>query len=93
MNFENKLRTDTTYVLDFIKKHPMKEHIISMYRKGPPEGKGFMWVSEDGSDSLWTPKECEALKIMKRLILCLEWESSGYGFFQRNIQRCIRDWK
>ena len=82
--FEQKLPTDLKFVINFIMEHPLKNEIINMYQKGPPPDRGFLWTR--GTDSWWTPEEGEALEIMRTQVLRLEWESSGYGFFQRKVQ-------
>tara|TARA_Y100000591_G_C21496181_1_gene527611 strand:+ start:348 stop:626 length:279 start_codon:yes stop_codon:yes gene_type:complete len=87
MDLKSKLENDLNIVMHFISEHPLKNDIISMYEKGPPVDRGFMWTR--GTDSWWTPEEGAALEIMRSVVLRLEWESSGYGIFQRQIQNNI----
>ena len=84
---EAKLSNDANKISNFINSHPKKKDFISMFTKGPPDDKGFMWCSkESGNDSHWNYEEATALKELTNLVLNLGWDSSGFGIMMRNIQ-------
>ena len=45
---ENQLNNDLTNCMEAINNHAQKDNIISMFIKGPPKNKGFMWCSKEG---------------------------------------------
>lgn len=84
---EAKFSKDINRISNFINSHPKKKDFISIFTKGPPADKGFMWGSiGDGNDSYWSYEEATALKDLTNLVLDLGWDSSGYGIMMRNIQ-------
>lgn len=91
-DIETKKNIDIEFFLNEIDNHQNKEHIISMFIKGPPPNKGFMWCeSSGGPDCHWTEKEAEGLKYVGNLVLDKDWDSSGYGFMMRFIQTKIKE--
>ena len=80
-------QSDSQLIIDIIATHPCKDAIISMFKKGPPKGAGFMWCDE--KDSYWTENEREGLKIATHLVLSNGYESSGYGCMMRELQKKI----
>ena len=81
--------------IDFITSHDDHEHIVSMYKKGPPAECGFMWYPtgwDEHCPSNWfTEEQRAALETMKTWVLEKGWDSSGYGFMQRHIQNKVRE--
>ena len=91
-SIEEKINIDIEFFLNEINQHQNKEHIISMFIKGPPENKGFMWCeSNGGPDCHWTEKESQGLKYVGNLVLDKGWDSSGYGCMMRFIQKKIEE--
>ena len=89
-DIETKKNIDIEFFLNQIDNHQNKEHIISMFMKGPPPNKGFMWCENTGGpDCHWTQKEAQGLKYVENLVLSRDWDSSGYGFMMRFIQSRI----
>ena len=89
-DIETKKNIDIEFFLNEIDNHQNKEHIISMFMKGPPPNKGFMWCENNGGpDCHWTQKEAQGLKYVENLVLSRDWDSSGYGFMMRFIQSRI----
>ena len=85
---ESKADEDCSTIIQFINNHPIKQDIISMYHKGPPKNEGFMWCSRE--EGHWTKRESDAFKIMEQIILKYGWDSSGYGYMQRQIQSMVK---
>ena len=83
--FQRKLYRDSKELLEFIKKSPLRNNIIQMYRKGPLSDRGFMWTP----DEYWTDDERLGLKCIDKEIFRLEWESSGYGIMHRRLQKMV----
>ena len=91
-DIETKKNIDIEFFLNEIDNHQNKEHIISMFMKGPPPNKGFMWCeSSGGPDCHWTLEEAQGLKYVENLVLDKGWDSSGYGFMMRFIQSRIKE--
>ena len=83
--FQRKLYRDSNDLLEFIKKSPLRDNIIKMYRKGPSSDRGFMWTP----DEHWTENELLGLKCIDKEIFRLEWESSGYGIMHRRLEKMV----
>ena len=81
---DSKLNIDTTDIINIIENHSNKHGILSMFKKGPLEDKGFMWSNEQ--DEHWTTEESNGLKYITELVLERDWDSSGYGIMMRNLQ-------
>jgi hypothetical protein len=91
MSMEAKSRKDLNTIVDKINNHVNKQGIISMFIKGPPENDGFMWCGRKGGPGCWWNKEeAEGLKFISNLVLELGWDSSGYGFMMRFVQKEIK---
>jgi hypothetical protein len=91
-DIETKKNIDIEFFLNEIDNYDNKEHIISMFKKGPPKNKGFMWCESNGGPYChWTEKEAKGLKYVGNLVLDKGWDSSGYGFMMRFIQQKIRE--
>ena len=91
-DIETKKNIDIEFFLNEINNHQNKEHIHSMFMKGPPPNKGFMWCeSSGGPDCHWTLEEAQGLKFIERLVLDKGWDSSGYGYMMRVIQLKIEE--
>ena len=73
--------SDCKKALTFIEEHELRDKIISMYIKGPPEDKGFSWWQND------TPEYIA----MHGFILAMDYDSSAYAVMHRKIQESIRD--
>tara|TARA_Y100000389_G_C17181504_1_gene374212 strand:+ start:152 stop:418 length:267 start_codon:yes stop_codon:yes gene_type:complete len=84
MDFE----TDSNELIDIIAKHQYKDAIMSMFRKGPPPGEGFMWCDEEDT-SYWSNNEIIGLMSVKSLVLSKNYESSGYGLMMRYLQKKV----
>ena len=82
---EIKLANDYNKLLSEIENHTSKNDIISMFKKGPPANKGFMWSLND--TTYWTESELKALKLVSTMILNLQWESSGLALMLRKLQK------
>ena len=91
MSMEAKSRKDLNTIVDKINNHVNKQGIISMFIKGPPENDGFMWCGRKGGPGCWWNKEeGEGLEFISNLVLDLGWDSSGYGFMMRFVQKEIK---
>ena len=86
-----KADKDLITIVDKINNHENKQGIISMFIKGPPEDEGFIWCEKEGGPGCWWNKEeADGLKFVGDLVLDLGWDSSGYGFMMRFVQREIK---
>jgi hypothetical protein len=79
------MTTDTIQMLQTIETHPNRSGIFSMFKKGPPIGKGFMWGSHKDM-VYWTEDESNGLKYVSDMVLDKGWDSSGFGIMMRNLQ-------
>ena len=78
----------TAELVDAIVAHQNKHGIVSMFKKGHPIGKGFMWCDEN-DNTHWTEEESNGLAIVRDMVLNKGWESSGYAIMMRNLQNEI----
>lgn len=86
-----KADKDLITIVDTINNHENKQGIISMFIKGPPEDEGFIWCEKEGGPGCWWNKEeADGLKFVGDLVLYLGWDSSGYGFMMRFVEREIK---
>jgi len=91
MSMQAKADKDLITIVDKINNHENKQGIISMFIKGPPEDDGFIWCEKEGGPGCWWNKEeADGLKFVGDLVLDLGWDSSGYGFMMRFVQREIK---
>ena len=65
---------DVQNVVQWVLAHEKKTDIISVYTKGPPKDKGFMW---------WDDPIAE---MVGQKILHMGYDSSAYGIMQRKVQ-------
>lgn len=86
---DTKMKTDVLDIIKTIYTNENKLGILSMFKKGPPKDKGFMWCNND--DIYWTEYESKGLEFVKDLVLQKGWDSSGYGIMMRNIQNDINN--
>lgn len=90
-NWKQKEHSDANFITRQIYLHSNKDSIISMFVKGPPENKGFMWCGcEGGPGKYWTSEEAHGLKYVSNLVLDRGWDSSGFGFMMRVVQDKIK---
>lgn len=78
------IEADMYSILQEINTHKNKSVIMSLFTKGPPANKGFMWSIDD--TFYWTKEEFTALKDISEIVLNKGYESSGYGIMMRKIQ-------
>lgn len=87
---EEKAQQDLNFIIKYINNHENKQGIISMFMKGPPKDKGYMWCcTQGGPEYYWNYEEADGLKEIRNLVLNNGWDSSGYGFMMRKIQKEI----
>lgn len=84
---ERKTQIDLDALICFINTHEKCNNIKKMFKKGPDPKYGFMWTD----NNWWTDEESNALRIISNKVLSLDWDSSGYGFMMRLVQRTILD--
>lgn len=91
MSMQTKADNDLITIVNKINNHENKQGIISMFIKGPRENEGFMWCeNKGGPGSWWSKEEADGLKFVSNLVLDLGWDSSGYGYMMRIVQREIK---
>ena len=78
---------NTEKALSFIDAHEQRAQIIAMYNTGPPVAKGFMWCS--AAD--FPAPQGQAFDLMKVFVLDAGYDSSGYAFMHRAIQKALKD--
>lgn len=84
----DNLNNELMIFINEINKNSNKNGIISMFKKGPPKDRGFMFC--DSNDNIyWTKEESDGLKTVSDMVLNRGWDSSGYGIMMRNIQHEI----
>ena len=83
---EQKKQTDLKNIINFIENHSNRDDFYNLFLKGPDPECGFMWTSTEW----WTPQQLNALNIINKKVLDLEWDSSGYGIMMRAIQHKIK---
>ena len=76
---------DALPALEFIRTHPLKDQIIEMYKRGPPEDTGFMWLRE----GWFTKEQQQGFQVMRAWVLDHGYDSSAYGFMHRAIQHAL----
>ena len=85
---ETTMNETIAELVDAIVAHQNKHGIVSMFKKGPPIGKGFMWCDEN-DNTYWTEEESNGLAVVRDMVLNKGWESSGYAIMMRNLQNEI----
>ena len=80
MSVKEKLEADLKTTIDYINNHKEKDAIIDWFVVGPPASTGFSYCSYD----------TQFKKDMRKLVLDMGWDSSGFGIFMRNIQVVLR---
>lgn len=71
---------DTQTALKFIAGHPLREEIIALFKAGPPENRGWMFLSN----------ESPAFRAIENKVLDLGYDSSGYAIMMRRIEAAIK---
>lgn len=71
---------DTQTALKFIADHPLREEIIALFKAGPPENRGWMFLSN----------ESPAFRAIENKVLDLGYDSSGYAIMMRRIEAAIK---
>lgn len=89
MSLNDKLIEDTAEIIDFVCKHPQKQGILALFKKGPPQDMGFMWC--DDKSSYWSDDEACGLRVIQEVVWKRGWESSGFGIMMRNLQHEINN--
>lgn len=84
-NMQAIMDNDVRRAVQFIRTHQQKDNIIDMYRRGPPEDTGFMWLQ----DGWFTPKQQQGFQVMKLWILAHDYDSSAYAYMHRAIQHAL----
>ena len=83
-NLDQKMDTDYSNLMTKIENNSLKNSIISLFQKGPPENKGFTFCSKEVG--YWTEEESKALKTVIHWVLDLGWDSSGCSLMLRKLQ-------
>ena len=83
-SLDQKMDTDYSNLMTKIENNSLKNGIISMFQKGPPEDTGFTFCSKEVG--YWTEEESKALKTVINWVLDLGWDSSGCSFMLRKLQ-------
>tara|TARA_B100001142_G_scaffold274353_1_gene282272 strand:- start:161 stop:760 length:600 start_codon:yes stop_codon:yes gene_type:complete len=87
-NLETKMENDCEALINYINAHENKQGIVSMFMKGPPDDRGFMWCpTKGGPNEYWNEEEARGLKQIKNAVLNKGWDSSGYAIMMRKIQK------
>ena len=84
----DNLNNDLMIFVDEINKNSNKNGILSMFKKGPPKDRGFMFC-DNNDNTYWTKEESDGLKTVSDMVLNRGWDSGGYGIMMRNIQHEI----
>tara|TARA_B100001094_G_scaffold71562_1_gene67863 strand:- start:242 stop:520 length:279 start_codon:yes stop_codon:yes gene_type:complete len=87
-SLEEKLKSDTTILVNKIRSHPESNSMIEVFNKGPPKDKGYMWGLNE--PNYWTEEEKIAINIMHKWVLEKGWESSGYAVMFRSIESKLK---
>ena len=80
------LDKDVLLAVEFIRTHDDHSKIVAMYKRGPPEDTGFMWLPNDW----FTPDQQQGFQVMKKWILDHDYDSSAYAWMHRAIQQKVR---
>lgn len=71
---------DRDKAVTFLQQHKLRDAIVQMYCRGPPENQGFlMWIND-------SPQ----YKAMETFVLNMGYDSSAYALMQRNIQSVVK---
>lgn len=71
---------DTQTALKFIAEHQLRKEIIAMFKEGPPENRGWMFLSNESA----------AFRAIENKVLDLGYDSSGYAIMMRRIEAAIK---
>jgi hypothetical protein len=85
-SLEEKLKSDTTILVNKIRSHPESNSMIEVFNKGPPKDKGYMWGLNE--PNYWTEEEKIAINIMHKWVLeiWVQRKCSGYAVMFRSIE-------
>ena len=78
---------DVALAVEFICEDKDQDNIVAMYKRGPPEDTGFMWVPNDW----FTPEQQQGFLKMRQWILEHDYDSSAYGCMHRAIQQKVSE--
>ena len=78
---------DVALAIEFICEDKDQDKIVAMYKRGPPEDTGFMWLPDDW----FTPDQQQGFLKMRQWILEHDYDSSAYGCMHRAIQLKVRE--
>ena len=84
---EIKSKRDANIIFGILKSHNNYDDVVSMFKKGPPLDKGFAWCSYE--PGWWSKDESDAIKEVQSEVLKRGWDSSGFCFMMRLIQRIV----
>ena len=84
---EKRAETDCQKIVSFMESHPQFNDMHNAFIKGPKPDCGFMWTPDDW----WVGGEKSAIKIVSNKVLGYGWDSSGYGWMMRLIQKKIKE--
>ena len=71
---------DTQTALKFIAGHPLRKEITALFKAGPPENRGWMFLSNESA----------AFRAIENKVLDLGYDSSGYAIMMRRIEAAIK---
>ena len=86
-NMQAMMDRDVALAVEFIRGNDDQDNIIAMYKRGPPEDTGFMWLPNDW----FTSEQQQGFQVMKNWILDHDYDSSAYGWMHRAIQQKVRE--
>ncbi len=87
-SLQEKLKLDTTYIINKIMNHPDRNNMIQVLTKGPPKELGYMWGLQE--PKYWTCAEKKAIEVLHVWVLRKDWESSGYAIMFRSLEHEIK---
>lgn len=71
---------DTQTALKFIVGHELREKIITLFKEGPPENSGWMFLTNESPE----------FRAIESKVLDLGYDSSGYAIMMRRIEAAIK---
>ena len=72
--------TDTQTALKFIAGHKLRKEITTLFKEGPPENRGWVYLTN----------ESPAFRAIENKVLDLGYDSSGYAIMMRRIEAAIK---
>lgn len=87
LSSKHNFTKDVAIILNVIDHHADRLGIQSMFEKGPPIDRYFIWNNDDG---YWTQNEFTSLIEIGKIVLSYDYKHDGYYVMMKTIQKELK---